>query len=302
MDYSNPATWNAETLKPDNISIKGTWRSGYHKALSMLPIADAEDMEDSNTTLRCPSKPGVVVGVGSVAEIDWSIVGDDVDNEVEQVNDTDVGEVNLAEIIDDPDNTAGPYFVIDGKKVYKTSCLKAISSSEQLSKDRLRRVRGMSRYPGDKEINRGVESFLLIGDPVLVNNSKDGPIIANIAKITKSNQVLKQIDISSDNQIKDVELTLRQIDTEVIDGKLFRKGTTSSDTFKCIGDNCLPIRPSIELNPPEGMTKYVFDISLMRDMGVHLKLSTPPSQETECASSASSIIKKRCHIAQHILW
>ena len=79
----------------------------------------------------------------------------------------------------------------------------------------------MSRYPGDKEINRGVESFLLIGGPVLVHNSKDGPIIANIAQITKSNQVLKQIDISSDNQIKDVELTLRQIDTEVIDGKLF---------------------------------------------------------------------------------
>ena len=125
LDYSNPATWNAETLKPDNISIKGTWRSGYHKALSMLPIADAEDMEDSNTTLRCPSKPGVVVGVGSVAEIDWSIVGDDVDDEVEQVNDTDVGEVNLAEIIDDPDNTADPYFVIDGKKVYKTPCLKS---------------------------------------------------------------------------------------------------------------------------------------------------------------------------------
>ena len=126
MDYSYPATWNAETLKPDNISIKGTWRSGYHKALSMLPIADAEDMEDSNTTLRCPSKPGGVVGVGSVAEIDWSIVGDDVDDEVEQVNDTDVGEVNLAEIIDDPDNTADPYFVIDGKKVYKTSCLNPI--------------------------------------------------------------------------------------------------------------------------------------------------------------------------------
>ena len=223
--------------------------------------------------------------------------------------------MGVLDVIDDPDNTADPYFVIDGKKVYKTSCLKAISSSEQLSKDRLRCVRGMSRYSGDKEINRGVESFLLIDDPVLVNNSKDGPIIANIAKITKSNQVLKQIDISSDNQIKDVELTLRQIDTEVIDGKLFWKGTTSSDTFKCIGDNCLPIRPSIKLNPPQGMTKYVFDISLMRGMGVHLKLSTPPSQETECASSASSVIKKkcykcklyillidtRCHIAQRIL-
>ena len=93
----------------------------------------------------------------------------------------------------------------------------------------------MSRYPGDKEINSSVESFLMIGDPVPVNNSKDGPIIANIAKITKSNQVLKQIDLSSNNQIKDVELTLRRIDTEVIDGKHFWKGTTSSDTFKCIG-------------------------------------------------------------------
>ena len=201
----------------------------------MLPIADVEDMEDSNTTLRCPAKPGVVVRVGSVAEIKWSIIGEDADDEVEPVTDTDEGEVNLAEIIDNPENTADPYFVIDGKNVYKASCLKAISSSEQLSKDRLRRVRGMSRYPGDKEINSSVESFLLFGDPVPVNNSKDGPIIANIAKITKSNQVLKQIDLSSNNQIKDVELTLRRIDTEVIDGKLFWKGTTSGDTFKCIG-------------------------------------------------------------------
>ena len=40
----------------------------------MLSIADVDDMEDSNTTLQCPSKPGVVVGVGSVAEIDWSIM------------------------------------------------------------------------------------------------------------------------------------------------------------------------------------------------------------------------------------
>ena len=81
----------------------------------------------------------------------------------------------------------------------------------------------MTRYPGDKEINGSVESFLLISDPVLVNNSEDGPII------TKSNQVLKQIDLCSDNQIKDVELALRRIDTEAIDGKLFRKCTTSSD-------------------------------------------------------------------------
>ena len=93
-------------------------------------------------------------------------------------------EINLAEIIPDPDQKAEPFFMINGKRVYKSTCLKAISNSEKLSKDRLRRVQGMSKYPGSATPVQNPESFLLIGDPVLVQ--QDGqPKIANDLKKAK---------------------------------------------------------------------------------------------------------------------
>ena len=46
----------------------------------------------------------------------------------------------ISKIIDEPKQTADPYFMTNGKKVYKTSCLKAISSAQQLSKYGLRLV------------------------------------------------------------------------------------------------------------------------------------------------------------------
>ena len=43
--------------------------------------------------------------------------------------------------------THQPYFEDEtGSKIYKTTCLKKIFKSEPLSKDRLRRIRGMSCY------------------------------------------------------------------------------------------------------------------------------------------------------------
>ena len=87
----------------------------------------------------------------------------------------------------------------------------------------------MSKYPGESASSCNADSFLL------VSNSKEGPRIANVVKITKSNQTLKQIDITQDN--KQMKLTLKLIDTKLVDGKLFRKGTTSGESIKCVGEN-----------------------------------------------------------------
>ena len=133
-------------------------------------------------------------------------------------------DLNLSEIIQDSIQSFEPFFVLDEKKVYKTTCLKTISSKQKLSKDRLRRVQGMSTYPCENSSSNNIDSFLLNGDPVLVNGN-DGPKIANVVKITKSNQTLKQIDIIQDNkQMKDIELTLKFIDTKLIDGETLLDG------------------------------------------------------------------------------
>ena len=320
LDYSNPSSWNRDRLLLETVNIRATWKSGYHRALSMIPYDDANTIESATTTLRCPIKHGVIVGAAGVENFvaDWSVSDDGIDdvehNDNEMSETMEEGDLNLSEIIQDPSQSIKPFFLIDESKVYKTTCLKTITSKQNLSKDRLRRVQGLSTYPGEKSTNCNVDAFLLNGDPVLVNHN-GGPMIANVFDIIKSNLILKQIDITQDTeQMKNIELSLKVIDTILVDGKLYWKGSTSGELFKCVGENYLPIKPSINLNPPEGLTKYYFDMNQIRDMGVHLQLSNTETNQ-QPKSSAESIVQKkcfkckkvvplsdmRCHIGTHIL-
>ena len=304
LDYSNPAIWDSAKLTLQNVNIKATWKSGYYRALSMIPEGVVSEIEETVNTLCCLIKRGVVVGVRNI-EQDWSI--DDINEDEEDVSTdnsdpTEEPDLNLSEIIPDPKQTSEPFFMIDGKRVYKTTCLKAISSSQQLSKDRLRRVQGMSTYPGETSCSLDPDSFLLNGDPVLVH--KDGPRIANIITITKSNKPLKQIDLIQNNKgMKDVELTLKFVETQFVDDKLFWKGTTSGESLKCAGESCLPIKPSVMLDPPDGLSKYYFNINLMRDMGVHLQLSLPEAYDRQPLTSSSnqSVVRKKCMKCRKII-
>ena len=50
---------------------------------------------------------------------------------------------------------------------------------------------------------------------------QNGPKIANILKISMFNKTLNQIDVSlGETQMKDIEFTLKIIDTSLVDGKL----------------------------------------------------------------------------------
>ena len=348
LDYSNPGVWNKEALVLGDVNIRAVWRGGFHQALGLLPADEAELLEDivfdDQLTLRCPLKSGRVVGVKhnknpapSVLDIeeeeeedeeeeeedeDWSTSDEHVvDEEVLVTSEENENNETLAEVISCTDSTSLPYFIIEGKKIYKTSCLKAISNKQQLSKDRLRRVQGMTRFPSEKEVGEDDSLLLLVGDPVLITHEKEGPVVVNIMTMKKANQPIKCVDITNDySGLADVEMTVKRIECCLVDDeKLFWKGTISGSDMSIPGKNCLPIKPSIDLSPPPGMTKFFFNMGLLRDMGVHLTLSTPGSTTTPSSSSsstsASSQIKKRCtkcskeiphaemrlHVAKHIL-
>ena len=321
LDYSNPAVWDRENLSLEHVNIKAIWRSGYYKALGMLPAEDADDLDCTSTTLRSLIKKGIIVGVKNAPteeeEEDWSIgdVGDEDEvDEVEVVVEPGVDNDELGEMIPDPDKSYDPFFLIDGK-VYKTTCLKSISSNTKLSKDRLRRVQGKSKYPGDKDASEDNNLFLFVGDPVLIMHPKDGPFVANVKSMKKANIPVHQIKIPNDHtELKNNELALQRIDTGLLEGRLYWKGTLSGEVINLVSDACLPIKPSIELNPPDGMTKYYFDMGLLQDMGVHLQLSTPASNQSDpgpstpalkkcCLQCGKSILlsEMRCHVAKHIL-
>ena len=113
----------------------------------------------------------------------------------------------------------------------------------------------------------------------------------------KANKVLTEVDAS--RGLDGIHFSLRKIELKEIQGKLFWKGTAASSVFYCSGELCLPIKPSIDLNPPADMTKFFFDINLMRDMSVYLKLQTDAeSKQVTENSSNSSILTKPCYICR----
>ena len=101
------------------------------KWLLFCIINDPEDaidkMEETRTTLRCPIKQGVVVGVKN-ADKDWS--RDDIhdndgvsarENEKRNDDESDHEEldINFAEMLSNSNHTSDPFFMIDGKKCIK---------------------------------------------------------------------------------------------------------------------------------------------------------------------------------------
>ena len=70
--------------------------------------------------------------------------------------------------------------------------------------------------------------------------------------ITKANKNLKQVDVSKDEELKDVELTLKFINAKLGE-RLYWCGdfVDETETITCAGENCLPIKSNVDLAAPE---------------------------------------------------
>ena len=53
-----------------------------------------------------------------------------------------------------------------------------------------------------------------------------------------------------------VLLTIRPVETECIDGKLYWTGKYIGNSVDCSGKFCAPICPVIYVNPPDGLQKF----------------------------------------------
>ena len=159
LDYSNPRDWNKDKLICKDVNVKSAWLSGYNRALSELLILNI-DLEQAHTlarqgiTLRRPISSGHIVGVNELDE-DWSNPEENrhghIDEEMEvedAVQDQEDQEESLAELAA-YNHKHVPYFLDEnGGRIYKTTCLKKNYNSEPLSQDRLRRIRGLTTFPG----------------------------------------------------------------------------------------------------------------------------------------------------------
>ena len=93
------------------------------QALSLISEDTASKIEIATTSLCCPIKQGVVVGVENVVE-DWSVDDlvsvSDVD-EMEEIENgspdpTEEADLNMSEIIQDPSQSGEPFFYVRWKE------------------------------------------------------------------------------------------------------------------------------------------------------------------------------------------
>ena len=306
LDYSNAAVWKGETLKLENVDVVSLWESGHLRARSDAlekGILKSDTSTDAivllGHTLKKPK--GKLLGVTETEpdESQGEIVEEQLDEQVdadENVNSKTDDELNvpLADLIDN-DNGLKSVIQVDGKNIYKASVVKMLFSGAKLSKDRLKRVQGLTAgTPGANNLNEDDMNVVLIGDPLLVFHSKETKV-ANIIKIKLGNVQKKSITID-DMEKPNLEFAVQFLQLVPADeGRMFWNGSYEGSQVKVAGRNCSLIKPAISIQPPAGMTNYFYERQFILDWGVQNTLSDqqqPSSSARKSASSTSAPTKK----------
>ena len=299
LDYSNPRVWKSEGLKLGSVDVKALWESGHLKARSDALQKGVLNSSDSSTeslallghTLKKPK--GKLIGVTEV-EADESLVTetehiqpqletqsiDHNETEGQDSSDAEAEEpIPLADLVHD-----GPRSVIqvDGKNIYKASVVKMLFSEAKLSKDRLKRVQGLTA--GSPGANRDVGEDLnvvLVGDPLLVFHNNDTRV-ANVLRMKLGNIQKKSLTVE-DMEKPNLDFVVRFLQlVEADDGRLFWNGLYDSSQVKVSGRNCSLIKPAISVQPPDGMTNFYYDKQFILDWGVGIIFSCSSIQDLDC--------------------
>ena len=299
LDYSSPRDWDEDQLKLCEVDIKALWECGHMKARAKaLEIGIISSNESIDTLVllgRTLKKPlGKLIGVTDV-EIDISVEEevDSVDEEESAVSE------NLVPFADLIGGDKCPTIDVDGKNIYKATVVNQLFSRHKLSKDRLRRVQGLtSGTPGDaKQVDDN--NLIFIGDPLVIY-AEQHPTIANIINIKLAKQNKKFVTVD-ELQLKNLIFHVQPLDLTEHEGNYYWNGSFTGDIKIISADKCVVIKPTISANPPEGMTNFCYDKQLLLDIGVQLTLSTASSTSavpsTSKSKSNAEVFKlHKCHM------
>ena len=163
----------------------------------------------------------------------------------------------------------------------------------------------MNRTVDAEEYHGALEDTMYIGDPVLVKKN-NRCFVAAIKSIQMANKSVKCYHIDQQcGPTLHLELQELELIEMAADGRHHWNGQYIGTRFQVKGEYTTPIKPDIDCNAPHGMTAFVFDRSLMMDMGVLLR-DVPESCDNDklkCRLCTKKIpqLQMRAHIASHIL-
>ena len=282
LDHSNCRDWTGD-LKVCNVDLVTSWKVGMLEAQTLAVKAkydlEPTELQGLGYTLERPR--GRVVGV-TEKTVDWSIPDEESVEEVE--DDTESDDIQLSEVIDN----AEVFIEIDGKNVYKSTILKQINKEAPLSSDRLRRVRGLSKFISSEKDQTNLNDAISLGDPLIVEHQKK-MVVAVVMKIMDGDHP-KEFVSASDLQNLSTRVVVRELKLKEVECNLYSTGEYASEELTVSGKNCMTIKPYISLNPPEGCSVYYFDKQLIQDIGVHLTLINVNQQQSSSRSTTSATV------------
>ena len=314
LDHSSINDWEKDQLVLAETNIAARFRLGQLNVTAMiieygLKDVDFNDLARKNITFMKPF--GKVIGVDD-SDVDWSRPNDDSDDD-DDVNssvvdnsdmDNDDGDEDL-----DTDINLGDYLPtnheatidIDGKHVFKATCVKEAFSSKPMTKDRLKRVRTFTT-PSSSE---APPKLLHIGDPVVVTGRNK---LANIVAIKSANKPVKFINMNlleADN----LQFVVKQLALLEKEDKYFWTGEFVGTELCVTGKDCIPVQPEVILEMMDvHCTPYAFDKQLVLDIGVHLQqqpsdtmveVSSSRRAPENAANAANSVSALRpCYVCQ----
>ena len=268
-------------MKLGGVDICSLWESGHMKARSCAlecGIVKAGDTIDSLVLIGCTLKKpkGKLIGVNEV-ESDISIDQDEINDATDgRTADTECTSSNdESDEIPFSDLIHNSTIEVDGKNIYKASVLNSMFSSNALSKDRLKRVQGLTAgTPGTQ--NSSEDNIIYIGDPLIVH-ANEKTTVGNIQKIKLGNQIKKHVTYE-ELQKPNLQFEVKFLDLVEKEGdRLFWNGLFVGDLQKVNADKCVLIQPSICPNPPDSMSNYFFEKQFLLDVGVQFTLTSDHS-------------------------
>ena len=339
LDYSNPRDWDHNKLVLENVDIVGAFNVGRAKAENELNVfqqyqgetCDFHQFAEDGYTFKIPyghRKIGL-----NPEEVDLSLVNDnDTTDETGAVDDEEGDDNSEEEELEDVPSTSiidmveqnqdthvtqkhDPQIEVDGSYMYKATIVKSLFSSNPLSKDRLRRVRGLTKYTENgntntENLSTSIDSVLMVGDPLLIR-VKDKLQLCKIDLMKEANRKVKILQVGNLNKPNvTIHATILKVN-DVGDSYIW-EGELIGDAFQSSGVNCMAIQP--DLKDMSGEIRFAFDKQLILDYEVAVTLevtrqrnsapSTPAGNSTSNTTTSSSANNKKkgnvvgCHVCK----
>lgn len=321
LDYSSTANWDAKKLTTQDIDLYDCFLKGRIDAQNTLKDVNSISTMSKDYSKLSTQKPTVsfLKPLGRLIGLDNSTpdisLGDE-DNETEDQEDpedsdaADTTATSVADFLEDSSTRNDAQVLFKGKYAFKASLLKQCFNGETGSKDRCRRVRGLSRYHDENSAGeQALDNVMLPGDPVLIT-TMSSQRLCSVSLIKVGVKKVKSLCIDK-LQDENIFLEVKSMQCEEKDDKIIWSGIFNLDTTTVPGSKCYAIQPAVD----KDSGKFFFSRSLIADIGVTYMLNQPndvddgPSSSSDGAKWKCKLCPRtidvrnmRAHVGKHILF